>query len=290
MYNKSIYITSSQWFSDVEDDDNIENLDDPQTAKCLTFTEFQSMKNRNLEELMKFSNIGIFREALTDWVVRNGYELEYKKKMKGSESLQDAKNQVVIGGFMPLLYKIKITTWEHTCSKRRVNKHATAKYICKKMEYAIKENLDVPIQKLGYSVLRKVGVEAGYLKNLRAKMAALDKIRGKDAQEYNQLWDYCETILPSLKECTLFSLPSMMMGFLAGCMPLIGLDDCFLKTPHGGQLLCVTGRDGNDNLFPIALAVVPVENMEAWNWFLTELLDEIGGVEEQKWTFISNRQ
>ncbi|XP_012837640.1 PREDICTED: uncharacterized protein LOC105958177 [Erythranthe guttata] len=87
-----------------------------------------------------------------------------------------------------------------------------------------------------------------------------------------------------------FSLPAMRMGFLSGCRPLIGLDGCFLKTVHGGQLLCAVGRDGNDNLFPIALAVVPVENREAWNWFLGELLDEIGGVQERKWTFISDRQ
>lgn len=72
-------------------------------------------------------------------------------------------------------------------------------------------------------------------------------------------------------------------------VPLIGLDGCFLKTLHGGQLLAAIGRDGNDNLFPIALAVVPVENRENWTWLLSLLLGDLGGVEDQRWTFISDR-
>lgn len=95
---------------------------------------------------------------------------------------------------------------------------------------------------------------------------------------------------PPVFERMYFSLHSMKMGFLVGCRSLIGLDGCFLKTPHGCHLLCAIGRDENDNLFPIALAVVPIENREMWTWFVSELLDEIGGVEEKKWTFISDRQ
>ncbi|KAL3649730.1 hypothetical protein CASFOL_006133 [Castilleja foliolosa] len=87
-----------------------------------------------------------------------------------------------------------------------------------------------------------------------------------------------------------FSLDAMRRGFLDGCRTIIGLDGCFLKTYHGGQLLCAVGRDGNDNLFPIAIAVVPIENREMWTWFVGELLEDIGGVNEQKWTFISDRQ
>ncbi|KAK4382856.1 hypothetical protein Sango_2831300 [Sesamum angolense] len=51
------------------------------------------------------------------------------------------------------------------------------------------------------------------------------------------------------------------------------------------------GRDGNDSMWPIALAVVPVENREMWTWFLTELLKDLGGTEQSyRWTFISDRQ
>ncbi|KAL0393117.1 UNVERIFIED_CONTAM: hypothetical protein Sradi_2534500 [Sesamum radiatum] len=44
--------------------------------------------------------------------------------------------------------------------------------------------------------------------------------------------------------------------FRAGCRPIIGIDGCHLKGPHGGILLTVVGVDPNNNLFPIAYAVV----------------------------------
>ncbi|KAL0387445.1 UNVERIFIED_CONTAM: hypothetical protein Sradi_2626300 [Sesamum radiatum] len=58
-----------------------------------------------------------------------------------------------------------------------------------------------------------------------------------------------------------------------------------------GQVFVVVGRDGNDNMWPIALAVVPVENREMWTWFLTELSKDLGGIEQSyRWTFILDRQ
>jgi hypothetical protein len=39
-------------------------------------------------------------------------------------------------------------------------------------------------------------------------------------------------------------------------MPIIGLDGCFLKGYYGGQILAAIGRDPNDQMLPIAFAVV----------------------------------
>ncbi|KAK4390424.1 hypothetical protein Sango_2105700 [Sesamum angolense] len=55
-----------------------------------------------------------------------------------------------------------------------------------------------------------------------------------------------------------------------GCRPIIGLDGCFLKIVYRGQLLVVVGRDGNDNMFPIAMAVVQVENRDTWGCHLVK--------------------
>ncbi|KAK3031703.1 hypothetical protein RJ639_035289 [Escallonia herrerae] len=69
------------------------------------------------------------------------------------------------------------------------------------------------------------------------------------------------------------------MGFWAGCRPFIGLDGCHLKGLYGGQLLSVVARDRNDNKFPVAVAVVEAEIRDSWSWFLTELIDDLGGSE-----------
>ncbi|KAG8371257.1 hypothetical protein BUALT_Bualt13G0068800 [Buddleja alternifolia] len=41
-------------------------------------------------------------------------------------------------------------------------------------------------------------------------------------------------------------------GFLVGCRPIIGVDGCHLKGPHGGVLLCAVGIDPNNCIFPFA--------------------------------------
>ena len=80
------------------------------------------------------------------------------------------------------------------------------------------------------------------------------------------------------------------VGFLAGCRPIIGLDGCHLKGRFGGQLLAATARDGNDNIFPIAVAVVEQECKESWIWFLKHFSEDIGDPKHLNLVFISDRQ
>lgn len=53
-------------------------------------------------------------------------------------------------------------------------------------------------------------------------------------------------------------------GLIAGCRPIIALDDCHLKGPYGGHLLCVVGIGGNDDMFPIAFVVIEIEFRDSW--------------------------
>jgi len=60
------------------------------------------------------------------------------------------------------------------------------------------------------------------------------------------------------------------------CRPIIKLDGSFLKGKYGGELLADIGRDGNDQIMPIAYVVVEVENKESWTWFLKLLIKDLG--------------
>ena len=76
------------------------------------------------------------------------------------------------------------------------------------------------------------------------------------------------------------------VGFLEGCRPLVGLDDCHLIGKFGGQILSTTSRNGNDNIFPVALGVVEQENKDSWVWFLQIFADDIRRPDELNLVFI----
>ena len=57
-----------------------------------------------------------------------------------------------------------------------------------------------------------------------------------------------------------FCVNAGKQGFLEGCRPFIGLDGCFIKLTTGAQILAATGRDGNNNMYPLAWAVVAKED------------------------------
>ena len=80
------------------------------------------------------------------------------------------------------------------------------------------------------------------------------------------------------------------VSFLGGCRPIIGLDGCHLKGRFGGQILVVTTRDGNHNIFLVALAVVEQKNKDSRVWFLQQFSNDIGNLEQLNFVFISDRQ
>ncbi|XP_074296731.1 uncharacterized protein LOC141627294 [Silene latifolia] len=54
--------------------------------------------------------------------------------------------------------------------------------------------------------------------------------------------------------------------------------------------LVAVGKDGNNNIYPIAWAVVEVENGATWSWFLKLLVEDLGKEEGEGLTFMSDRQ
>ena len=80
------------------------------------------------------------------------------------------------------------------------------------------------------------------------------------------------------------------VGFLGSCKPFIGLDGCHLKGRFGGQLLFAIIKDGNYNIFSVAMAVVEQENKDNWIWFLEQFADDISRLEELNLVFISDKQ
>lgn len=68
---------------------------------------------------------------------------------------------------------------------------------------------------------------------------------------------------------------ALKKGFIQGCRPVVGLDGCHIKGPHPGQLLCAIGIDANNGMYPIAYAIVEIENRCTWTWFLEILINDL---------------
>ncbi|KAL0345413.1 UNVERIFIED_CONTAM: hypothetical protein Sradi_4372600 [Sesamum radiatum] len=314
--NREVEVEEGEWFSDPGEEEDLDRVplseDENECAKHPIFKENSNLKNVELVVGLTFENAQQYREVLRDWCVRHGYDIEWLKnenrritvKCKHDGCDWRVHASPIMGG---PTFQIKTIKGQHTCARTYDNSLAKTSIWQNgwRMQLGIIQN--IPIQQLKNTILRKCNVEVSRFKVLRAKKTALEAIRGADTKQYEYLWNYCETVRqhnpgsklilrkvdgsdPPVFEKLYFSLFAMKSAFLSGCRPLIGLDGCFLKTCFKGQLLVAVGRDGNDNMVPIALAIVPIENRETWTWFVSELLEDIGGLGTNKWSFISDRQ
>ncbi|KAL4272493.1 hypothetical protein GQ457_13G012320 [Hibiscus cannabinus] len=143
----------------------------------------------------------------------------------------------------------------------------------------------------------------------KAKKWALEQIRGSVVHEFNMLFDYMYVLRsadpngnfelmverPTVDEKPKFRrlyvcFSALKEAFKKYCRQVISLDGCFLKGSFQGEILSAVGRDNNDQIFPIAWAVVEVENRDTWAWFLNNIRMDLELENGEKVTLISDMQ
>ncbi|XP_014494997.1 uncharacterized protein LOC106756913 [Vigna radiata var. radiata] len=137
-------------------------------------------------------------------------------------------------------------------------------------------------------------------------MAACN-VEGSFQKQFTRIYDYAHELLKSNPGSTVIIKADSESGetifqrfyvclkacknSFASCRPFIGLDGCFLKGKYKGEILTAVGRDPNEQMLPIAYAIVEVENKETWTWFLDLLIEDLGGSEVcNSCTFMSDQQ
>ena len=166
----------------------------------------------------------------------------------------------------------------------------------------LSDNPNWKISSMKKTVRRDCKVDVGKQKLYKVKRKAIEINEGDLKGQYAKLWDYCATIkkynldstcklllesprkgevLPHFKRLYM-SIDALKNGFIARHRRIIGLDGCFLKGVFRGQMLSAIARDGNDNIYPLAWAVVEIENKDSWNWFINLLIKNIGESEDTK--------
>ncbi|WVZ17710.1 hypothetical protein V8G54_010692 [Vigna mungo] len=137
----------------------------------------------------------------------------------------------------------------------------TSKWLSGRLEKSIKANLDFKMSNLHNNFCKKFNVRVSRATTSRAKAMATANIEGSFKQQYLRLYDYAEELLRAN------------------------------PGKYGGELLTVVGRDANDQMCPLAYAVVEVENKESWTFFLELLIEDLGGGGFcSRCTFMSDQQ
>ncbi|KAL5553064.1 hypothetical protein UlMin_040465 [Ulmus minor] len=185
-------------------------------------------------------------------------------------------------------FKVKTYTPLHTCAMVFKNGFVNSNMLGRKYVNQWRVNPDWNFAGFAQQLRDDYSVDASLWQYYRARKHAKKLIEGTVKEQYARIWDYCAELRrmnpgsTTQVKCSLdgdipvfqriyICLAALRKGWLEGCRRIIGLDGCFIKGQHRGQLLTAVGVDPNNQMYPIAYAVVETENRKTWQWFL-ELL------------------
>ncbi|CAH9071397.1 unnamed protein product [Cuscuta epithymum] len=294
------------------------------------FTYGTTSKVSDLRKGMKFSSHHEFRKALKDWAIKAGFDFTYQKNTRANISVVCKNKETcsfrVHGSQLrdAPYFEIKTFRPKHDCPFTNRNCLISSTYLSEKYLDELRDNPDWDVNAMQKTIQRQLRAEVSLAMCYRARVKAKAKITGDIKEQYRRLRDYAETVIKfnpgsvvkiktELREVEeevgggeegvhrvpreLPMLQYMYMrftaqkqGYFSGIRPLICLDGCHLKTSMGGQLLCAVARDGNENMFPIAIAYVDSEDKASWTWFLEVMFEDFGRPEETDWVFMSDKQ
>ena len=294
---------------DVDDEDNLKS--EPHMVDQIT-----SQRDRGtwydpecpMDEIqfqvgMKFDSPDAFRTAVTDSAIANGFMANY---VRGGTQKVEFKCKAVCPWRIYASWNqtketfvVKALTDHHTCSRVTDNGHVTYKWIANHFLERFRMTPDWKAMDIMREIHEAHGVHVSQQTCNRAKAEARKMIEGSYVAELKArnrgstffMVNERDNLDSSLRFKRLYvCFKPVVEGFKAGCRRVIGLDGCFLKTITKGLLLSAVGKDGNDQMYPIAWAVVEGENENSWKWFIELFMDSLEIVDGSGWTIISDQQ
>ncbi|CAI9293998.1 unnamed protein product [Lactuca saligna] len=239
----------------------------------------------------RFNTVTDFRDALRKYSIAHQFAYKYKKNDSHRVTVRCKSD-----GCPWRIHASRLSTTQLICIKKMNPTHTCEGSIVKTGHQAtrswvagvIKEKLKVsPNYKpkdIVTDIKEQYGVQLNYFQAWRGKEIAKEQLQGSYKEAYGQLPYFCDQIMETnpgsrvtfnTKDDSSFhrlflSFHASLYGF-QHCRPLIFLGSVPLKSKYQGTLLAATAPDGNDEVFPVAFAVVDMVSDDNWRWFLEQL-------------------
>ncbi|KAL3632957.1 hypothetical protein CASFOL_025941 [Castilleja foliolosa] len=283
-----------------------------------TSDEFESLPNSD-EDGMIFSCKAEAKLAIQTYCFKRGMNIVFdrndERRLRAVCRTEECDFKVYVSPMQHgNSWQLKVFNDEHVnCSWNYNNPSLKSSWIGIHYAKEFRNNPKLATTEFRSTVANKLKASISKSQAYRAKKTAKKKLEGSLKDQYSKIRDYSAELLRSNPGSTIVlklatddteSITQMTQsqflrlyicfeacktGFQY-CRKVVGVDGCFLKSTYGGQLLTAVGIDPNNNMFPIAWAVVEAENKDAWEWFLNLLKNDIGIVNADCWTFMSDKQ
>ncbi|XP_020419547.1 uncharacterized protein LOC109949184 [Prunus persica] len=237
-----------------------------------------------------------FRLKLCKYALEVGFNFEYagndkkrvvavcsNKKLEGCSWRVYASRCEATGSFV-----IRTLNNVHTCAGRiqeSKSKMMRSRVVSSLIVDRIRAKPELKPVEIIHEFKDYYGIDISYYHAWFGKELAKLDVHGDESKSFNELVWYVDAV----KETNTGSLCTLdceaginrfrrffvsFGGCIAGfqyCIPLLFIDATFLKSKYKGQLLCASGKNGNQGFYPLAFGVVDSETEENWTWFLQHL-------------------
>ncbi|GKV43782.1 hypothetical protein SLEP1_g51035 [Rubroshorea leprosula] len=234
---------------------------------------------------MRFEHVAQFKKAIAKYQIQKGCKLKPVKSDPTRQRIHCVGQQCnwsILASFdkNDKTFKVKTYCREHTCFWSLKSNMVGSRVLAEHHRNRIVANPQIRISEIMRLSHLELGVHVSRDKCKLAKERIMKEVKETQTKEFAQLRGYAEELLrlspqsnvqidsepPTTPEGKpMFKgiyvcLEGCRKGFLQGCRPVIGVDACFLKGMFKGTLLAAVARDRNNQMFPIAWAVVDSES------------------------------
>ncbi|KAL6545271.1 hypothetical protein OROGR_009145 [Orobanche gracilis] len=193
-------------------------------------------------------------------------------------------------------FEITTYTGPHTCLHSSISQdhpNLDASLIAHETRHLIKEQPSISISALIAEIIDKLGYTPSYKKVWVGKQKAIEQVFGNWEESYATLpkflgalqkfnpgtiVEWCVSRSTNEEHVefrrVFWAFSPSIKGF-AHCRPVISIDGTHLYGKYKGKMLIAMGVDGNNQILPLAFAIVENESYDSWNWFLYHIKNHV---------------